>query len=166
MGDLQLYRAASRSTTTLYGTRPEIPSCSLNALMRLSHSCRVVGECGSPMKYTLARNPSTFPISRTGSRDAPACWPTGTCDRANRRLGSRPAIPSFVQLTIVRATGQHLTHGSRSHTSRGRGSSPRQARMLFAQYHAQEAVVNCQCAVARIIDKAQLTELVHEMTGP
>src|ERR1035441_6151238 len=38
--------------------------------------------------------------------------------------------------------------------------------MLFAQDHAQEAVVNRQRAVARIIDKAHRPELVHEMTDP
>src|ERR1017187_3238088 len=38
--------------------------------------------------------------------------------------------------------------------------------MLFAQDHAQEAIVNGQRAVARIIDEAQRPELVHEMTGP
>ena len=38
--------------------------------------------------------------------------------------------------------------------------------MLFAQNHAQEAIVNRQRAVARVIDKAQRPELVHEVTDP
>ena len=38
--------------------------------------------------------------------------------------------------------------------------------MLFAQDHAQEAIVNRQRAVLRVIDKAQRPELVHEMTDP
>ena len=38
--------------------------------------------------------------------------------------------------------------------------------MLFAQDHAQEAVVNRQRTVARIIDKAHRQELVCEMTYP
>jgi hypothetical protein len=38
--------------------------------------------------------------------------------------------------------------------------------MLFAQDHAQEAIVNRQPAVARVIDKAQRPEFVHEMTDP
>jgi len=38
--------------------------------------------------------------------------------------------------------------------------------MPFAQDHAQEAIVNGQRAVARIIDKAQRPKLVHEMTDP
>ena len=38
--------------------------------------------------------------------------------------------------------------------------------MLFAQDHAQEAIVNRQRAVARVIDKAQRPEFVHEMTDP
>ena len=37
-------------------------------------------------------------------------------------------------------------------------------RMLFAQDHAQEAIVNRQRAIAFVIDKAQRPELVHEMT--
>ena len=37
---------------------------------------------------------------------------------------------------------------------------------LFAQDHAQESIVNGQRAVARVIDKAQRPELVHEMTDP
>ena len=36
--------------------------------------------------------------------------------------------------------------------------------MLFAQDHAQEAIVNRQPPVARVIDKAQRPEFVHEMT--
>lgn len=58
------YPAASSNTDTLYGTGLAISSCSLTALMPVSHSCRVVGECGSPVKYTLARKASTFPICR------------------------------------------------------------------------------------------------------
>src|ERR1035438_9494740 len=38
--------------------------------------------------------------------------------------------------------------------------------MLFAQDHAQEAIVNRQRAIARIVDKAHRPELVHEMTDP
>jgi hypothetical protein len=38
--------------------------------------------------------------------------------------------------------------------------------MLFAQDHAQEAIVNRQPAGARVIDKAQRPEFVHEMTDP
>ena len=38
--------------------------------------------------------------------------------------------------------------------------------MLVAQDHAQEATVNRQCAAARVIDKTELAELVHEMTDP
>ena len=34
------------------------------------------------------------------------------------------------------------------------------------QDYVQEAIVNGQRAVARIIDKAQCAELVHEMTDP
>ena len=37
---------------------------------------------------------------------------------------------------------------------------------LFTQDHAHEAVVNRQRAVARVIDKAQLAELIHEMADP
>ena len=38
--------------------------------------------------------------------------------------------------------------------------------MLFAQDHAQEAIVNSQRAAARVIDKAQRPKLVHEVTDP
>ena len=38
--------------------------------------------------------------------------------------------------------------------------------MLFAQDHAQEAIVNRQRAVVRVIDKAQRPELVQEITDP
>jgi hypothetical protein len=38
--------------------------------------------------------------------------------------------------------------------------------MLFAQDYAQEAIVNRQPAVARVIDKAQRPEFVHEMADP
>ena len=38
--------------------------------------------------------------------------------------------------------------------------------MLFAQDHAQEAIVNRQRALARVIDKSQCAELVHEMADP
>ena len=38
--------------------------------------------------------------------------------------------------------------------------------MLFAQDHAQKAIVNRQRAVVRVIDKAQRPELVHEITDP
>ena len=38
--------------------------------------------------------------------------------------------------------------------------------MLVVQDHAHEAIVNRQRAVARIINKAQRPELVHEMTDP
>ena len=38
--------------------------------------------------------------------------------------------------------------------------------MLVAQGDAREATVNRQRAVARVIDKAQRPELVHEMTDP
>ena len=37
---------------------------------------------------------------------------------------------------------------------------------LFAQDHAQEAIVNGQRAVARVIDKTQRAEFVHEMAHP
>ena len=37
---------------------------------------------------------------------------------------------------------------------------------LVAQDHAQEAIVNRQRAAARVIDKAQRPELVHEVTHP
>jgi len=37
---------------------------------------------------------------------------------------------------------------------------------LFVQDYAKEATVNRQRAVARVIDKAQRPELVHEMTDP
>ena len=37
---------------------------------------------------------------------------------------------------------------------------------LFAQDHTQEAIVNRQRAIHRVIDKAQRPELVHEMTDP
>jgi hypothetical protein len=37
---------------------------------------------------------------------------------------------------------------------------------LVVQDHGQEAIVNRQRAVARVIDKAQRPELVHEMTDP
>src|SRR5580658_686120 len=36
--------------------------------------------------------------------------------------------------------------------------------ILFAQYHAQEAVVNYQRAVDRVIDKAELPKIIHELT--
>ena len=39
-------------------------------------------------------------------------------------------------------------------------------RMLVAQDHAQEAIVNRQRALARVIDKSQCAELVHEMADP
>ena len=39
-------------------------------------------------------------------------------------------------------------------------------RALIVQDHAQEATVNRQRAAARVIDKAQRPELVHEMTDP
>ncbi len=39
-------------------------------------------------------------------------------------------------------------------------------RMLVAQEYAQEAIVNRQRAVARVIEKAQRPELVHVMTDP
>ncbi len=37
---------------------------------------------------------------------------------------------------------------------------------LVTQDHAQEATVNRQLAAARVIDKAQCAELVHEITDP
>ena len=38
--------------------------------------------------------------------------------------------------------------------------------MLFAQDHAEEAIVNRQRPVARVIDKTQCPELIHEMADP
>jgi hypothetical protein len=45
----------------------------------------------------------------------------------------------------------------------------RQKLMLLptvVQDHAEEATVDCQPAAVAVIDKAQLSELIHEMTDP
>ena len=77
------------------------------------------------------------------------------------RLGEGPRLERIPSNRILPFALRRLAWESKGSGITGMGCG-----MLFAQDYAQEAIVNRQPAVARVIDKAQRPEFVHEMTDP